>query len=39
MPQLHFVHDESIRTGERLSALIDQVTEDSGADAGDPPGI
>ncbi|MBS1202388.1 MAG: ribosome-binding factor [Chromatiaceae bacterium] len=26
MPQLHFVHDESIRTGERLSALIDEVS-------------
>jgi ribosome-binding factor A len=25
MPELHFVHDESIRTGERLSALIDEV--------------
>ncbi len=25
MPALHFVHDESIRTGERLSALIDEV--------------
>jgi ribosome-binding factor A len=24
MPQLHFVHDESIGHGERLSALIDQ---------------
>lgn len=32
MPQLHFVHDESIRTGERLSALIEQATE-----AGEPP--
>lgn len=27
MPQLHFVHDESIRTGERLSALIDGALE------------
>lgn len=32
MPRLHFVHDESIRTGERLSALIEQATE-----TGDPP--
>lgn len=39
MPQLHFVHDESIRTGERLSALIDQVTDEQGADAGDPQGV
>ena len=37
MPQLHFVHDESIRTGEHLSALIEQVAEHPGVDAGDPP--
>lgn len=37
MPQLHFVHDESIRTGERLSALIEQATEDGAADASLPP--
>jgi ribosome-binding factor A len=30
MPQLHFVHDESIGTGERLSALIERATEGAG---------
>jgi len=38
MPQLHFVHDESIRTGERLSALIEQAVADPGVDTGDPAG-
>ena len=37
MPQLQFVHDESIRAGEHLSALIEQVAEDAVVDAGDPP--
>jgi ribosome-binding factor A len=27
MPQLHFVHDESIGTGERLAALIERVAD------------
>lgn len=39
MPQLHFVHDESIRTGERLSALIEQVAAHPSVDAGDPSGV
>jgi ribosome-binding factor A len=39
MPQLQFVHDESVRAGEHLSALIEQVTDDGAVDAGDPPGI
>lgn len=39
MPQLQFVHDESIRAGEHLSALIEQVAEDVVVDAGDPPSI
>ncbi len=39
MPQLQFVHDESIRAGEHLSALIEQVAEEGAVDAGDPPGI
>jgi ribosome-binding factor A len=38
MPQLHFVHDESIGAGERLSALIEQVADDHTAEAGDPTG-
>jgi len=38
MPQLHFVHDESIRTGERLSALIEQAVDDPAVDTGDPAG-
>lgn len=37
MPQLHFVHDESIRAGERLSALIEQAAEEAGVEAGEPP--
>lgn len=37
MPQLHFVHDESIRAGERLSALIEQAAEETGVEAGEPP--
>lgn len=37
MPQLHFVHDESVRAGEHLSALIEQATEEGTVDAGDPP--
>ncbi|MGE5153465.1 MAG: 30S ribosome-binding factor RbfA [Bdellovibrio bacteriovorus] len=37
MPQLHFVHDESIRSGEHLSALIEQVAGESTVDADDPP--
>ena len=36
MPQLHFVHDESIRAGERLSALIEQAAEEGAVDASDP---
>jgi ribosome-binding factor A len=38
MPQLHFVHDESIRAGERLSHLIDEAVEGAGdrADAAAP---
>ncbi len=39
MPQLQFVHDESIRAGEHLAALIEQVADDSVVDAGDPPGV
>jgi len=38
MPQLHFVHDESIRTGERLSALIDEVSAPA-ADEADETGV
>lgn len=30
IPQLHFVHDESIRYGERLSSLIDDAVAGSG---------
>lgn len=36
MPELRFVHDQSIRTGEQLSALIDQVAAHPEVDAGDP---
>jgi ribosome-binding factor A len=32
VPQLHFVHDESVRGGERLSALIEQAVGDDDAD-------
>jgi ribosome-binding factor A len=38
MPQLHFVHDESVRTGEHLSALIEQVAGDAVGEPGDAPG-
>lgn len=38
MPQLHFVHDESIRAGEHLSALIERVAEEGVVEADDPPG-
>ncbi|NBB84553.1 MAG: 30S ribosome-binding factor RbfA [Alphaproteobacteria bacterium] len=33
VPQLHFVHDESVRRGERLAALIDEAV---GAETPDP---
>ena len=37
IPQLHFVHDESIGYGERLSALIDQAVAPTGP--MDPQGV
>jgi ribosome-binding factor A len=37
VPQLKFVHDESIRDGERLSALIDSAVAEERADGADDP--
>ncbi len=34
VPQLHFVHDTSVRDGERLAALIDSVAAPPGRDPG-----
>ncbi len=33
-PELHFVYDESVEEGERLSALIDRAVESGGPDPG-----
>jgi ribosome-binding factor A len=38
VPQLHFVHDESILRGEHLAALIEQAVGDGGAARDAPPG-
>ena len=37
VPQLKFVHDESVRDGERLSALIDRAVADDAPDDSDAP--
>ncbi len=36
VPQLHFVHDVSVRHGEQLSALIDKAVDDDARTAGPP---
>jgi len=36
MPALHFVHDDSIRTGAHLASLIDEVSRGLGEDDGLP---
>lgn len=36
MPALHFVHDDSIRAGAHLSALIEDVSRGLSEDAGPP---
>ncbi|KAA6187889.1 30S ribosome-binding factor RbfA [Thiohalocapsa marina] len=37
VPQLHFVHDDSVLDGERLSALIEQAVADTHGDDADSP--
>lgn len=38
VPQLHFVYDESIEYGERLTRLIDKANDESTIDDNDPDG-